>query len=79
MYFSSGASKKKLDYFLVFFQAYYWFKRGLWGEAFPPPMEHLFRDTLHQLRPKLTLVQSYEEAQKEIEKIRKALDIGNYV
>lgn len=75
MYFSSGASKKKLDYFLVFFQAYYWFKRGLWGEAFPPPMEHLFRDTLHQLRPKLTLVQSYEEAQKEIEKIRKALDI----
>lgn len=75
-YFSSGTSKRRLDYYLVFLQAYYWFKRSLWGEAFPPTLEHIFRDTLSILRPKLKLCQSYDEAQAEVENIRTSLGIG---
>ncbi|XP_017777953.1 PREDICTED: regulator of nonsense transcripts 2 [Nicrophorus vespilloides] len=79
MYFSSGSSKRKLDYFLTFFQAYYWFKHSLWGEAFPPPLEHLFKDTLNQLRPKLKLCTSYEDSQKEIMHIKRNLGISDHM
>lgn len=75
-YFSSGSSKRKLDYFLIFLQAYYWFKKSLWKEAFPPLLEHVFKDTLTTLRPKLKLCQNYEEALEELNNIRKALGIG---
>lgn len=74
-YFSSGSSKKKLDYYLIFFQAYYWFKRVAWGDTFPPPLEHLFKDTLQTLRPKLKLCQNYEDAVAEINNIRSSLGI----
>ncbi|CAH0546674.1 unnamed protein product [Brassicogethes aeneus] len=78
-YFSSGTSKRKLDYYLIFLQAYYWYKKSLWKESFkesfPPILEHIFKDTLTTLRPKLKLVQSYEEAQAEVENIRKSLGI----
>lgn len=77
-YFSSGSSKKKLDYYLIFFQAYYWFKRVAWGDTFPPPLEHLFKDTLQTLRPKLKLCQNYEDAVAEINNIRSSLGIGNF-
>lgn len=76
MYFSSGSSKKKLDYFLIFFQAYYWFKRSAWGEAFPPTIEHIFKETLSMLRSKLKLFKNYEEVQTEINNIRSTLGIG---
>lgn len=75
MYFSSGNSKRRLDYFLVFFQAYYWFKREGWGEAFPPPLEHLFKDTISSIRPKLKLCNNYEETELEIRNIRTTLGI----
>lgn len=77
MYFSSGNSKRRLDYYLVFLQAYYWFKKLAWGEAFPPTIEHIFKETISSLRPKLKLCQSYEEAQSEINNICTTLGIGN--
>lgn len=76
MYFSSGSSKRRLDYYLTFLQAYYWFKRQAWGDVFPPQLEHLYKDTLSNLRPKLKLCQNYEEAQAEVENIRTQLGIG---
>ncbi|XP_074025412.1 UPF2 regulator of nonsense mediated mRNA decay [Leptinotarsa decemlineata] len=74
-YFSSGSSKKKLDYYLVFLQAYYWYKKKLWQESFPPMLEHLFKETLTALRPKLKLCKSYEEAVEEVNNIRTTLGI----
>ena len=75
-YFSSGSSKRRLDYYLVFLQAYYWFKRDLWKDAFPPTLEHIFKDTLTSLRPKIKLCQSFEETQTELNNIRVTLGIG---
>ncbi|KAK9871574.1 hypothetical protein WA026_012955 [Henosepilachna vigintioctopunctata] len=69
-YFSSGSSKKRLDYYLTFLQDYYWFKKTLWGDAFPPTLEHIFKETILTLRPKLRICRSYDEAQKEVENIR---------
>ncbi|KAJ8982488.1 hypothetical protein NQ317_019272 [Molorchus minor] len=74
-YFSSGSSKRKLDYYLTFLQAYYWFKKNLWKEAFPPILEHIFKDTLTTLRPKLKLCQSYEDALEEVNNIRTTLGV----
>lgn len=76
MYFSSGSSKRRLDYYLTFLQAYYWFKRVAWNDAFPPPLEHLYKDTLTSLRSKLKLCQSYEDAQTEVNNIRVQLGVG---
>ncbi|KAJ8919747.1 hypothetical protein NQ315_006276 [Exocentrus adspersus] len=74
-YFSSGSSKRKLDYYLVFLQAYYWFKKELWKESFPPILDHIFKDTLVTLRPKLKLCQSYDEALEELNNIRTLLGV----
>ncbi|KAL1517813.1 hypothetical protein ABEB36_001536 [Hypothenemus hampei] len=78
-YFSSGSSKKKLDYYLVFLQMYYCYKKDLWKESFPPDLEHIFKETLSILRPKLKVCQSYEEAQAEVNNIRVALGIEKLV
>lgn len=77
-YFSSGSSKRRLDYFLVFLQAYYWFKRSdpIWQSNFPVSVDYLLRDTLTALRPKLSLFESYEQAQEEVQNVRKNLGIG---
>lgn len=75
-YFSSGSSKRKLDYYLIFLQSYYWFKKSIWKEAFPPLLEHVFKDTLTTLRPKLKLCQSYDEALEELNNIKKSLGVG---
>ncbi|KAF5279411.1 hypothetical protein FQA39_LY05521 [Lamprigera yunnana] len=76
-YFSSGSSKRRLDYYLIFFQAYYWFKRSGLAETFPPPLEHLVKDTLQLLRPKLKMCQNYEEAITEVNNVRSSLGIEN--
>ncbi|XP_044757061.1 regulator of nonsense transcripts 2 [Coccinella septempunctata] len=76
-YFSSGSSKKRLDYYLTFLQVYYWFKKSQWGESFPPFLDHIFKETVLTLRPKLKLCKSYEDAQKEVENIRVTLGIEN--
>jgi regulator of nonsense transcripts 2 len=76
-YFSGGSSKKKLDYFIVFFQHYYWFKRTdpVWTNenVFPVGVEYMFRDTLVMLRPKMQLLDSFKEAQDAVEEMRNAL------
>ncbi|XP_066592930.1 regulator of nonsense transcripts 2 [Prorops nasuta] len=76
-YFSGGSSKKKLDYFLVFFQNYYWFKYTdpVWTpeNPFPVGIDYMYRDTLTMLRPKMQLFQSYKEAQSAIDELRSTL------
>ena len=76
-YFSGGSSKKKLDYFLIFFQHYYWFKRTdpIWTSEniFPIDVDYMFRDTLAMLRPKMQLFESYKEAQCAVEELRSTL------
>nr|CAD7392054.1 unnamed protein product [Timema cristinae] len=73
-YFSTGISKKKLDYFLLFFQNYYWFKFSdpYWvtENTFPVGMTHMFRDTLLNLRPSLLMYANFEDAQKGIEDLK---------
>lgn len=76
-YFSGGSSKKKLDYFLVFFQNYYWFKYtdSIWTpeNPFPVGIDYMYRDTLTMLRPKMQLFQSYKEAQCAVDELRNTL------
>ncbi|XP_078053148.1 UPF2 regulator of nonsense mediated mRNA decay [Augochlora pura] len=82
-YFIGGSSKKKLDYFLIFFQNYYWFKYTdpIWGpdNTFPVGIDYMYRDTLTMLRPKMQLFQSYKEAQSAVEELRNTLypTLGN--
>ncbi|XP_042223985.1 regulator of nonsense transcripts 2-like isoform X2 [Homarus americanus] len=70
-FFSSGSSKRRLDCFLVYFQHYYQYKKNLnvWNEEeeFPWQIEHLVRDTISAVRPKLQLSKSLEEAQKAVQ------------
>ncbi|XP_012286049.1 regulator of nonsense transcripts 2 [Orussus abietinus] len=76
-YFSGGSSKKKLDYFLIFFQNYYWFKYNdpIWTteNPFPVGIDYMYRDILAMLRPKMQLFQSYKEAQCAIDELRNTL------
>ncbi|XP_045620961.1 regulator of nonsense transcripts 2 isoform X2 [Procambarus clarkii] len=70
-FFSSGSSKRRLDCFLVYFQHYYQYKKSLsiWNEEneFPWQIEHLVRDTISAVRPKLQLCTSLEEAYKAVQ------------
>ncbi|GFS94914.1 regulator of nonsense transcripts 2 [Nephila pilipes] len=69
-YFNSGSSKRKLDYFLIFFQRYYWHKRSadIYTDNFPFPVyvNFMMTDTISCLRPKLKLYQNLEEAEKAV-------------
>ena len=53
-YFCSGSSKKKLDYFLLYFHRYYWFKRSspLYTDEskFPLGIANLVNETINSLR-----------------------------
>ncbi|CRL04165.1 CLUMA_CG017276, isoform A [Clunio marinus] len=77
-YFQGSTSKKRLNYYLVFLQGYYWFKKSHpvfvstaeSGNLFPHLIEHMYKECLHNLRPKMKLFKSYEEAQEEVEKLR---------
>lgn len=55
---------------------YFWHKKEILKDLFPPTLEHIFKETLGILRPKLKLCQSYEETQAEVNNIRSALGIG---
>ncbi|XP_047478568.1 regulator of nonsense transcripts 2-like [Penaeus chinensis] len=69
-FFSSGSSKRRLDCYLCYFQHYYQYKRSLniWSEEqeFPWQIEHLVRDTIAAVRPKLQMYINLEEAQKAV-------------
>lgn len=71
----------RLGCYLVFLQNYYWFKKSHpvfestteSGDLFPHLTEHMYKECLHNLRPKLKLFKSYEKAQEEVEKLRQQL------
>ncbi|RWS03575.1 regulator of nonsense transcripts-like protein [Dinothrombium tinctorium] len=76
-YFNSGASKKKLDCFIIFFQRYFWFKKSqeIYSDEYPFPitMEFLFKDCILALRPKFSFAASYEEAVKCVDNLMNEL------
>lgn len=60
-YFTSAVSRKRLDYFLVFFQQYYWFKKSdpmytseeNTTNLFPILADYHYKETLSAVRPNL--------------------------
>ncbi|XP_004521719.1 regulator of nonsense transcripts 2 [Ceratitis capitata] len=80
-YFTSSMSRKKLDYFLVFFQHYYWYKKSHpvfsrvenTSDLFPILVDHMYRDCLANVRPKLKLYKSLEQSKEAIEKLKEEL------
>ncbi|XP_016984752.1 regulator of nonsense transcripts 2 [Drosophila rhopaloa] len=80
-YFTSQATRKKLDYFLVFFQHYYWFKKTHpvfsksenTSDLFPILVDHTYRDCLAGVRPKLKLFKSLEQAKAAIDQLQEKL------
>ncbi|EDW30657.1 GL26901 [Drosophila persimilis] len=81
-YFTSQATRKKLDYFLVFFQHYYWFKKShpvfcrdnaSSADLFPILVDHTYRDCLNAVRPKLKLYTSLEQAKESIDQLQERL------
>ncbi|KAH8343366.1 hypothetical protein KR059_008989 [Drosophila kikkawai] len=80
-YFTSQATRKKLDYFLVFFQHYYWFKKSHpvfsrsenTSDLFPILVDHTYRDCLSSVRPKLKLYKSLEQAKAAIDQLQDKL------
>ena len=77
VYFSSGLSKKRLDYYLVYLQYYYLYKKSLsvWTEDNPFPVEIDFgmKDVLSTLRPKLKPYKTLQEAAEAVEKLENEL------
>ncbi|XP_018409245.1 PREDICTED: regulator of nonsense transcripts 2 [Nanorana parkeri] len=69
-YFDRGSSKRKLDCFLVYFQRYVWWKKGLdvWTKDYPFPIDidYMISDTLELLRPKMKLCNSQSEAMRQV-------------
>lgn len=76
-YFNSGSSKKRLDYFLIFFQNYYWFKYSdpHWSDdnMFPIYVNYIYQECLTTLRPKLTLFTNWQQCKDAIEELRQTL------
>ncbi|KAI8035187.1 regulator of nonsense transcripts 2 [Drosophila gunungcola] len=80
-YFTSQATRKKLDYFLVFFQHYYWFKKSHpvfsksenTSDLFPILVDHTYRDCLAGVRPKLKLYKSWDQAKAAIDQLQEKL------
>lgn len=72
---------------MVFLQYYYWFKKSHpifkstleGGDLFPFLIEHMYKECLHNLKPKLKLIKSYEKAQEEVEKLKQQFypNLGN--
>uniref|UniRef100_A0A1B0AX55 MIF4G domain-containing protein n=1 Tax=Glossina palpalis gambiensis TaxID=67801 RepID=A0A1B0AX55_9MUSC len=74
-------NKRKLNYFLVFFQHYYWFKKSNpifskvedTHDLFPILVDHMYRDCLTNVSPKLKLYKNLEEAKEAINKLKAKL------
>ena len=70
MYMKSGTSKKKMDYFLAYYQLYYWRIRSpydLAGEGeFFREVSQMISDTFVTVNPTLTLSKSFEDAEKAV-------------
>lgn len=72
----------RLDYFLVFFQHYYWFKKSdpifcsmqeNTSDLFPILTDHYYKECLMTVRPKMKLYKSFEQAKEEVEKLQQEL------
>ena len=79
-YFTSSTSRKGLDYFLTFFQNYYWFKKSdpvfkneENHDLFPILVDHMYKECLKNLRPKLKLFKTFDKAKEAVESMRKTL------
>lgn len=75
-YFTSSISRKRMDYFLIFFQNYYWFKKNdpIWElEKYPLLFDHEYKDCLQSIGRKITIYNSFEECQEAIENLKKLL------
>ena len=70
-YFTSGSTKKKLDYYLLYFQRYYQFKKSCYpsAESFPLGMSQLFMETVTALKPKLEIYEDFEAACEAVLKV----------
>ncbi|KAB7493972.1 Regulator of nonsense transcripts 2 [Armadillidium nasatum] len=73
-FFSSGASKRRLDCYLTYFQHYFWFKKSVYSEEeFPWQVDHLVQDTIVGVRPKITMFKSLEESQNAVTALNKQI------
>eukprot|EP00096_Caligus_rogercresseyi_P010059 TRINITY_DN3548_c0_g1_i3.p1 TRINITY_DN3548_c0_g1~~TRINITY_DN3548_c0_g1_i3.p1 ORF type:complete len:1212 (-),score=455.06 TRINITY_DN3548_c0_g1_i3:427-4062(-) len=77
-YFTSQGSKKKLSYYLAYFQRYYWLKRAFVessSEAFPFFIKNLIVETLPSVLPgrKVLLFESLDEAVEAVEGIEREM------
>nr|XP_033814193.1 regulator of nonsense transcripts 2 [Geotrypetes seraphini]XP_033814194.1 regulator of nonsense transcripts 2 [Geotrypetes seraphini] len=74
-YFDRGSSKRKLDCFLVYFQRYVWWKKGLdiWNKdhPFPIDIDYMISDTLELLRPKMKLCSSLDESIRQVQDLER--------
>lgn len=66
-----------MDYFILFLQQYYWFKKDNFnsffnkeGDIFPQLIDHMYSECLLALRPKLNLFKSFNEAHSAVEKLK---------
>uniref|UniRef100_A0A8D8ZIF7 Regulator of nonsense transcripts 2 n=1 Tax=Cacopsylla melanoneura TaxID=428564 RepID=A0A8D8ZIF7_9HEMI len=80
-YFSHGATRTKLDYFVVFFQTYFWSKvsHPLWKDrrdVTSISIANYNREVLTALRPNIRLAKDYEEAVKASAKLLAKLPLG---
>ena len=70
MYMKSGSSKKKIDYFLGYYQLYYWRVRGLYDTSGDVDLfreiTQIINDTFSTVNSTLKLCKSIEEAEKMV-------------
>ena len=73
-FFDRGSSRKKLDMFIQYFLRYFFWKKECYflaDQDFPLGMDHLVRDAIEQLRPKLKFPSTLEECLVAVDKIEK--------
>ena len=60
---------------MFYFQHYYQYKKSLWSEEqeFPWQIDHLVRDTITAVRPKLQIANSLEDARKAVQALNKQI------
>ena len=71
-FFDRGSAKRKLDVFIQYYLRYWFWKRELYflhDQEFPLGMDHLVRDSIESLRPKLKIPVTLEECLAAVEKI----------
>nr|CAG4645353.1 EOG090X0143 [Lynceus sp. MCZ IZ 141354] len=76
IYFTSGQAKKRLDFFLTYFQYYYLNKKfsPAWDEdIFPIEIDYQVTDVIKLLRPKLKLFTKLQDVCSAVEEMEKEI------